>query len=134
TLYNPGGEQVVTTLPVDDASQDFVFSTSLFTHLLERELGDYLRESFRVLRPGGVMRMSVFSIDHVAGKVKKRWKFEQRLDQAYVYDPQRPEAAVAYHADWLCQQARQAGFDNVELMPHTAQSDLLAFKPEGVAA
>ena len=39
-------------------SRDFVFSTSLLTHLLEMEMRFYLQESFRILRTGGMMVMS----------------------------------------------------------------------------
>ena len=35
-----------------DQSVDFVYSTSLFTHLLEKQLINYIEESFRVLKPG----------------------------------------------------------------------------------
>jgi SAM-dependent methyltransferase len=36
-------------------SKDFVFSVSLYSHLLEPQAAEYLVESFRILRPGGLM-------------------------------------------------------------------------------
>src|SRR5262245_12395014 len=42
-------------------SFDLVFSTSLFTHLLEAELENYLRKSYRLWRAGGAMMHSHFS-------------------------------------------------------------------------
>lgn len=39
--------------PYDDESFDFAFATSVFTHMLPGEVANYLRESRRVLRPGG---------------------------------------------------------------------------------
>lgn len=44
---------------------DFVFSTSLFTHLLEAQLLNYLHESYRILKKGCFMKMSFFSYDSV---------------------------------------------------------------------
>jgi hypothetical protein len=51
--------------------KDFIYSTSLYTHLLEDELGNYTRESFRVLRPNGVMYMTFFCMDSV--ELGNRW-------------------------------------------------------------
>jgi len=49
---------------VDD-SVDFVFSTSLFTHLLENDLINYCREGYRVLKQGGSMAMYCFCINYL---------------------------------------------------------------------
>jgi SAM-dependent methyltransferase len=57
TRYNPDGELVAATytFPYEDASFDFVFLTSVFTHLLPLAFQRYLAESARVLRPGGTL-------------------------------------------------------------------------------
>jgi SAM-dependent methyltransferase len=53
--YNPEGAIGATdfTFPYDDASFDFVFLTSVFTHMLPRDSSHYLAEIRRVLAPGG---------------------------------------------------------------------------------
>ena len=51
-------------IPLADNSFDLVFSNSLLTHLLEAELENYLRESYRLLRTGGAMMHSHFNIEH----------------------------------------------------------------------
>lgn len=53
--YNPGGKYKANEyrFPFDDRSFDFVFLTSVFTHLLPADAAHYLAEIGRVLRPGG---------------------------------------------------------------------------------
>jgi SAM-dependent methyltransferase len=52
--------------PFADASFDFVFATSLYTHLEVDELIQYIRESRRVLAPGGTFLATFFLVDDVA--------------------------------------------------------------------
>lgn len=105
-------------IPVEDNSQDFVFSTSLLTHLLEPELRNYLHESQRILRPGGWMQMNVFAFDYMSsrGLLGNRWKFPHRLGNALVESVEYPEAAVAYHDRYLVDLVRELGFAHCEVI------------------
>ncbi|HJQ41339.1 MAG TPA: class I SAM-dependent methyltransferase [Thermoanaerobaculia bacterium] len=49
--------------PFDDASFDFVFATSVFTHLDPAAARHYLREAQRVLAPGGTFLGTFFLLD-----------------------------------------------------------------------
>ncbi|HEV7767393.1 MAG TPA: class I SAM-dependent methyltransferase [Thermoanaerobaculia bacterium] len=49
--------------PATDASFDFAFATSVFTHLSMDESLHYFREAHRVLRPGGILVATVFMWD-----------------------------------------------------------------------
>jgi SAM-dependent methyltransferase len=53
--YNPRGrvEPCELRFPYDDSSFDFVFLTSVFTHMLPEDVEPYVREVARVLAPGG---------------------------------------------------------------------------------
>jgi SAM-dependent methyltransferase len=97
-------------LPLANDSADFVFSTSLFTHLLENEVANYCRESWRVLKPGGHMVMYFFSMDHPPPTYGNRHTFKFQVGNAFVENAAIPEAAVAYHEAFLVSAARQAGF------------------------
>ena len=46
--FSPSGSEEPYRLPLEADSVDFVFSQSLFTHLLEDELKNYVTESYRV--------------------------------------------------------------------------------------
>ena len=82
-------------LPIDNESIDFVFSTSLFTHLLEPEMVNYYKESFRVLKPGGFMAMYCFSMDHPPPTFGDRHTFRFRIGNSHVESMDVPEAAVS---------------------------------------
>lgn len=78
-------------LPVTDNSVDFLFSTSLFTHLLEPELLNYVTESPRVLKKSAKTTMTYFCRDSVA--IGGRWTFPHRVGNAAVESTKSPEAA-----------------------------------------
>jgi predicted SAM-dependent methyltransferase len=105
-------------MPLDNESQDFVFSTSLFTHLLEDELVNYVRETYRVLRPGGVMQMTVFCIDMMReqGTLGGRFTFRHKAGNAYIESRRYPEAAVAFEREFLLGVASQIGFSSAEVI------------------
>jgi SAM-dependent methyltransferase len=107
-------------------TRDFVFSTSLLTHLLETEMRFYLRESFRILRTGGMMVMSFFCLEHV--EKGNPWTFSHPVGNAFVDDPKFPEAAVAYRQDYLIGLAKELGFRDVMLSGRPVQSFLIARK------
>lgn len=126
SVYNPSGQHELYRLPVDDGTQDLVFSQSLFTHLLQEELSHYIRESARVLRPGCVMTMSVFCVEDMqeAGILGGRWTFSHRIGEAQVERPDLPEAAVAYKRDFLFVTCLGADFSEVQIVPGDPQSSL----------
>ena len=133
SVYNPGGSKEAYTLPLPDSTQDLVVSYSLFTHLLDAELGRYMTESDRVLDTAGRMSMSVHCIEDMAsaGALGGRWTFEHRMGPAYIQDPRYPEAAVAYEREYLVDRALAAGFRNAEVISfdeRNGQSALIAQK------
>ena len=122
--YNhTGGTPSAYRIPLPDASFDLVFSNSLLTHLLEPELENYLRESFRLLRAGGAMMHSHFNIEHPPATYGTRHTFQHRLGNAQIESEAQPEAAVAYHTDFLFGVCRRIGFKTCEIvhMPGGAQ-------------
>jgi SAM-dependent methyltransferase len=108
-------------------SKDFVYSLSLYSHLLEPEAIDYLQETYRILRTDGVMYMTFFCIEHV--ELGRRWTFEHRRGNAYVENARYPEAAVAYHEAFMTELARNCGFREITVGPQGgAQTELIARK------
>lgn len=125
TVYNPGGRKNERyRVPLDDQSQDYVFSTSLFTHLLEEDLLNYIRESFRALKSGAVMEMTVFCLDSIGNRLGGRWTFNHRIGEARVENPKMPEAAVAYTKDYLLSRCRQVGFREAAMVGTSIQTIL----------
>lgn len=117
-----GDERGPSRLDVADASQDFVLSNSLFTHLLEADTRRYFQEAARVLRPGGQFHLSVFFKDGAAGARGGRWRFEHRLGEAWVESRRYPEAAVAYERATVEAWLHEAGFHRLRTLPSGRQS------------
>lgn len=134
-VYNPTGERGAPVIfPVEDDSQDFVFAISLLTHLLPSDLEQYLRETWRVLKPGAVMTMSVFCIDFLDERLRQRWSFPYRQGAAYLQSQRYPEAAVAYEKRYLLDVCSSIGYGGVQLRPGPGQALLVAKKPVSARA
>jgi predicted SAM-dependent methyltransferase len=132
--------------PLPDASFDFVYSEHMLEHLTYDEGQRCLRESLRVLRPGGTIRIATPSLERIAGLYDAgdlearyvRWAVET-LDpevdaplpgvvvnnffhswgHRFVYDPQTLRHAL-----------RQAGFVDIEERPVGGLEHHLAEAPE----
>lgn len=107
-------------------SKDFVYSTSLLTHLLEQELTYYIDTAYELLRPRGTMLMTFFCPEHLV--LGDRWTFKHRIGNAFVENQVYPEAAVGYSEDYIRSITRAAGFSQVEVEKHWPQSWLIAHK------
>jgi SAM-dependent methyltransferase len=130
-VYNPRGSLgAKPRLNCEDASVDFVFSQSLFSHLLEKDIRHYIGESFRVLRPGGAMLMTFFCLDDLERLqlIGGRWTFRHRLGPSYVEDENFPESAVAYRKAWILEAARSCGFSHARVILPAYQSTLECIK------
>src|SRR6202008_1309564 len=60
--YRPDGAASAAgfVFPYPDDSFDFVVLASVFTHMLPRDMANYLREIARVMRPGGRCMISYY--------------------------------------------------------------------------
>lgn len=106
THYNPGGALVAEgfTFPYADASFDFVFATSVFTHMLPAGLDRYTAEIARVLRPGG--RFFVTAYVWNADTAERSGRGQLQVPFPLDFDSYRTasdvlEAVVAYDEDYL---------------------------------
>jgi SAM-dependent methyltransferase len=124
--YNQAGTSGKYRLPLGDSSVDFVFSASLFTHLLEPELLNYCEEAFRTLKAGGRMFMHCFCLDHAERTRGGRHTFKHLIGNSHVESLSVPEAAVAYTEAFLLDTAAHVGFRNFRII---AQKDDAWFQP-----
>ena len=115
--YNPEGltDPSEFTFPYPDRAFDFVFLTSVFTHMLPSDLRRYLAEIGRVLRPGGGCLMTFFLLNDPAREAiragRANRKFEHEGD-GYFYDVENlHEGAVAYEEQDVLSFLPDAGFE-----------------------
>lgn len=116
SFYNPTGaiKPEEYRLPWPDGSFTLVIATSLFTHLSAAACVNYLREIFRVLKPGGRLFASFFVLDGYARQAAKLGtypSFEHEFEHGLLNDPANPDFAVAFDSEWLLQQFLATGFE-----------------------
>lgn len=86
--------------PFADDFFDFTFLTSVFTHLLQKDMEHYTREIVRTLRPGGTALITFFILNEESEHLMDTSDVKIRHDYgkigAKVQDPKNPEAVIAY--------------------------------------
>jgi len=117
-FYNPSGtvRADAYTFPYGDASFDFAFATSVFTHMPPKSVVRYLRETSRVLVPGSRALVTAFlwnaESEALVAQGKSTIPFRPHGD-LIVRDPIIPEDAIAIRqAEWDAA-VRDAGLDTV---------------------
>ena len=101
-------------LPFEDRSVDFVFSSHLLEHLYIDEAARLLREIYRVLKAGGLVRIAVPDLEHAFQLYRQG---ERTKALAYFFSDSRIGALnrhqYMYDFALLCQALQRAGFSDV---------------------
>lgn len=133
TKYNPRGGQSASgyRFPYADASFDFAFATSLFTHLLPAEIENYLRETARVLSPGGTSFATFIVLDREAARLRADGRADYDIGEPQTDDSGRPywtpeartpESGVAISEEFVREAYASAGLEIVEPIHHGSWS------------
>jgi ubiquinone/menaquinone biosynthesis C-methylase UbiE len=101
-FYNPGGVHEASSyrFPYEDGSFDFVFLTSVFTHMFPADMEHYLEEISRVLKKGGTSFITMFFLNEESQKLIQQGSstqnFVYELEGCVTADPENPEASLAF--------------------------------------
>lgn len=116
SFYNPTGtiQPQDYRFPFADATFDFIFLTSIFTHLLPDAMANYLAEVCRTLKSGGRCLITYFLRNPEAialmSSGQSKFKFDHVIDdRCWAADATHPEAAVAYAEDSVRQLYQRTG-------------------------
>jgi SAM-dependent methyltransferase len=126
-MYNPTGrfESVEYRFPFGDGEFDFIYLTSVYTHMLRRDMEHYLAEIARTLRPGGRCLATYFLLNDESRALVKTGRspldFRYPLDGCWTDDEIVPEHAVAFDEGYVCALYHDLGFA-VETVRHGAWS------------
>ena len=118
--YNPdgSGQAAGYRFPYDDGAFDFVFLTSVFTHLMPEEGRQYLSECARVLRTGGTLFATFFLLNDesvtAVGHGRSDVDLRHELGDCRVAFPHIPSAAVGYQEGFVRQRLAERGLALVE--------------------
>ena len=100
--YNPQGEVKARDFrfPFGDRSFDFVFLTSVFTHMLSPDVENYVAEISRVLKSGGTCLITFFLLNEESNQLiqsgKSTINFRYPLNGCVIANQNMPEDAIAY--------------------------------------
>lgn len=101
-MYNPGGRLEATEyhFPFEASEFDFTFLTSVFTHMLRRDMEHYLAEVARTLRTNGRCLATFFLLNDesraLAETGRSSLNFQFPLDGCWTDDADVPERAIAF--------------------------------------
>jgi ubiquinone/menaquinone biosynthesis C-methylase UbiE len=114
-MYNPKGIYKASEyqFPYPNAKFDYVFLTSVFTHMLPPDMQHYLREIARVLKPGGRALITYFVLNNESrDRVQQgtsQLRFAPYLPECWTSDKNNPESALAYDERYIIEAHRNAG-------------------------
>jgi ubiquinone/menaquinone biosynthesis C-methylase UbiE len=105
--YNPTGREIASSyrFPYDEATFDFAFLTSVFTHMLPQDMENYLSEIARVLKNDGRCLITYFLLNDeslnltCSGRGNPVFKFDRGTYR--IANEDTPEAATAYREDYI---------------------------------
>ncbi len=135
--YNPRGAKTAAEFrfPYEDRSFDFVFLTSVFTHMLPADVENYLSEMARVLRPGGRCLATWFLLNPESKALladgRATVDFRHTIEGCLITDRDAPEAAVAYEEARVMEMYARAGLvidPPVRYGSWCGRSDYLSFQ------
>ena len=105
--YNPGGKykSCEYKFPYENESFDFIFLTSVFTHMFPQDMENYFSEITRVLRKRGRCFITFFLLNGESLKLidakRSAADFKYVFEGYYTTDKNTPEAAIGYDEHFI---------------------------------
>ncbi|MCX6232244.1 MAG: class I SAM-dependent methyltransferase [Bacteroidetes bacterium] len=106
-LYNTKGiiKGEAYTFPYKENKFDLVFLTSVFTHMLQAEVEQYIKEISRVLKPNGYCLATFFILNKesetLMNKTEDTFKFPYQQGDYSLMSLDTKTANVAYKQEWI---------------------------------
>lgn len=114
-FYSPNGRISAREFqfPFADRYFDFVFLTSVFTHMLPLDISNYLLQISRVLKPNRTCFITAFLLNQEALQLIRMGSssldFKYEVDGCLTIDKQRPEDALAYREEIMLDMIEKSG-------------------------
>ncbi len=101
--------------PYEDESFDFIFTKSVYTHMRPAAIEQYLKETARVLKPGGRCLNTFFLLTPEARQLMEKglsmFDFCFEGPGYYTASQAEPEKAIAFDEHWVRDIHRRCGLD-----------------------
>lgn len=118
--YNPTGKVHAQEFkfPFDNEFFDFIFLTSVFTHMFPLDLENYLSEISRVLKTGGKCLITFFILNEESEKLiqsgQSTLDFRYKIDCCLTINENDPEAAIAYNEEFVIRLFNKYGLEIIQ--------------------
>jgi ubiquinone/menaquinone biosynthesis C-methylase UbiE len=105
--YNPHGVYQASShkFPYENGSFDFVFLTSVFTHMFPPDMENYLNEISRVLKKGGTCFITFFLMNEESQSLIRKnlstQNFVHEIAGCFTTTVESPEAAIAFPEPYI---------------------------------
>lgn len=116
--YNPKGKCLAKDykFPFENESFDFIFLTSVFTHMLPEDMKNYIAEISRMLKKDGRCLITFFLLNQAQNNLSKQNKnqinFKYNFGQCWIQNKEFPENAVAYDEEYILKLFKE---NNIEI-------------------
>jgi SAM-dependent methyltransferase len=132
-LYNKDGLDAATfVFPYNDKTFNFACAISVFSHMIDTEADNYLRECIRVLKPGGIFVATFFVLHKGMAQKHKSFSFNHDRGHYALMNDKVVSANVAFDYDWLMARIKAHGFQVVDYLQGSwsgyEQKERLAFQ------
>ena len=105
--------------PYKNDSFDFVFLTSVFTHMLPNDVKNYISEINRVLKPNKKFFATFFILDEISKNAmisKGTKQFPYEMENYSLMDKTVKEANVAYNKEYIINLLNENDFEVVQFL------------------
>lgn len=115
-MYNPKGTLLSSevSFPFPAQTFDFIFLTSVFTHMLQDDVAHYLAELHRMLKPDGRVYFTIFLLNPTAHWLiaanQSSIAFKPFTDLSMVENRDTPENAIAFDESLIMDILARTGF------------------------
>lgn len=96
---------------------DFAISISVFTHMLPEEVSNYLEQTNKVLRKGGILMSTFFIVDNLYKSAGKGFHFPFDYGHYLLMDDEVKSANVAFRLEYLTKLCETSGFKIKSFVP-----------------
>ncbi|MGH1541893.1 MAG: class I SAM-dependent methyltransferase [Arenicella sp.] len=106
--------------PIEPASMDFIWSTSLFTHMRIHQVDNYLGQMARAAKPGSIIWNTFFILDEFSEPLARAgipgWGVMPHSIESGLYMTEgNPDHVIAFYLDKLLELHEKHGFDIVNV-------------------
>jgi len=103
-------------LPLEDSVADFLYTSHFVEHLFRADAKHLLDESYRVLKPQGVIRITIPDLEYAISLYEKGDKEKMLTAYFFVEDDESYYARHKYMYDYemISELLRNAGFKNIK--------------------